>query len=215
MRGQTEFALAVRGVIDGRSVIFTGDNIFGAPWDSTQNGHEAVVARNSSILEEGYIYGAEYLKRIDPDLILGGHSYVMDRPQGMIERYRQWSYKLRAAFQALSADQDYRYWYDPYWVRAEPYRLQLHGEKPSQVLVHVRNFRNRTQNHRIEVHTPEGVIAEPAVLEGALPPSGRKAFPITLRSASDAAAGVRIVAFDITLDGHRFGEWFDAIVEVM
>ena len=29
-----------------------------------------------------------------------------------------------------------------------------------------------------------------------------------------AAAGVRIVAFDITLDGRRYGEWFDAIVEI-
>ena len=33
---------------------------------------EAVVARNSSVLEEGYIYGAEYLSRIKPDLIIGG-----------------------------------------------------------------------------------------------------------------------------------------------
>jgi glyoxylase-like metal-dependent hydrolase (beta-lactamase superfamily II) len=214
MPGQTEFALAVRGMIDGRSVVFTGDNIFGDPADPNQNGHEAVVARNSSVLEEGYIYGAEYLKRIHPDLMVGGHSFVMDRPALMIERYRQWAYKLRVAFQALSNDEDYRYWYDPYWVRAEPYRVELQQGRPCDVVVYVRNFRNRAQSHHIEIHTPPGVIAEPAVLDGSLPPSARKAFPIQLRRTAEAATGVQIVAFDITLDGRRYGEWFDAIVEV-
>jgi glyoxylase-like metal-dependent hydrolase (beta-lactamase superfamily II) len=85
MPGQTEFALAVRGVIDGRNVVFTGDNIFGNPADPEQTGHEAVVARNSAILEEGYIYGAEYLSRHQPDLLLGGHSYVMPDPAQFIE----------------------------------------------------------------------------------------------------------------------------------
>jgi glyoxylase-like metal-dependent hydrolase (beta-lactamase superfamily II) len=132
MPGQTEFALAVRGEIDGRKVVFTGDNLFGSPADPAQNGHEAVVSRNSSVLEEGYIYGAEYLKRIQPDIILGGHSHVMDRPAAFIERYRQWAYDIRAAF----------------------------------------------------------------------------------RAAMDAEPGVRIAAFDITLDGKHYGEYFDLIVEV-
>ncbi len=62
MPGQTEFALCLTGTIDGRKVAFTGDNIFANPADPAQNGHEAIVARNSGILEEGYIYGAEYLR---------------------------------------------------------------------------------------------------------------------------------------------------------
>jgi glyoxylase-like metal-dependent hydrolase (beta-lactamase superfamily II) len=214
MPGQTEFALAVRGVIDGRSVVFTGDNIFGDAADPAQNGHEAVVARNSSVLEEGYIQGAEYLKRIAPDIILGGHSYVMDHPAAMIERYRTWSYQLRDAFQALSSEDDYRYWYDPYWVRAQPYRLSLKEASAGEVMVHVRNFRGRTQRHHIEIHTPEGIVAEPAVLEGTLAAGERKGFPIRLRRGEGAAHGVQIVAFDVTLDGRRYGEWFDAMVDV-
>ena len=66
MPGQTEFALCLHGEIDGRKVAFTGDNIFGDPDDPTQTGHEAMVAHNSAILEEGYIYGAEYLSGSSP-----------------------------------------------------------------------------------------------------------------------------------------------------
>jgi glyoxylase-like metal-dependent hydrolase (beta-lactamase superfamily II) len=101
MPGQTEFALCLQGQIDGRQVAFTGDNIFGDPADPTQTGHEAMVAHNSAILEEGYINGSEYLKRLKPDLLMGGHSFVMNRPADFIERYRRWSYQMRDAFQAL------------------------------------------------------------------------------------------------------------------
>jgi glyoxylase-like metal-dependent hydrolase (beta-lactamase superfamily II) len=214
MPGQTEFALCLNGQIDGRKVAFTGDNLFGDPADPTQTGHEAVVARNSAILEEGYIYAGEYLHRLKPDILIGGHSYVMDRPAEFIERFRKWAYALREAFRALSPDEDYRYWFDPFWVRAEPYRVTVPPGQATEVLVHVRNFRNREQTHRIEVHTPPGLSAEPAVLEGKLPGESRQAFTIRLKAGTGVPTGVHLVAFDVTLDGHRLGEWFDLIANV-
>jgi glyoxylase-like metal-dependent hydrolase (beta-lactamase superfamily II) len=214
MPGQTEFALCLHGEIDGRKVAFTGDNIFGDPDNPTQTGHEAMVAHNSAILEEGYIYGAEYLKRLKPDLLMGGHSFVMDRPAKFIERYRKWAYEMRDAFQALSPEQDYRYWFDPFWVRAEPYRVGVNPDETAEVKLHVRNFRARRQAHRIEIHTPPGLHAEPAVLEGTLAAESRQSFPICLRASADVGAGVRLVAFDVTLDGQRYGERFDMILNV-
>jgi len=214
MPGQTEFAMGLSGTIDGRKVVFTGDNIFGDPQNPRHTGHEAIVARNSGILEEGYIYGAEYLTRLKPDLIMGGHSYVMDRPAGLIERYRQWAYDMRDCFRPLSADPDYRYWFDPFWVRAQPYRVSLQRGKSAQVAVQVRNFRERQQTHHIEIHTPPGLAAEPPVLDGKLGSETRQSFPLRLTAAQDAIPGVHIVAFDITLDGHRYGEWFDFTVSI-
>ena len=212
MPGQTEFALCLHGQIDGRNVAFTGDNIFGDPDDPAQTGHEAMVAHNSAILEEGYIYGAEFLSRLKPDILVGGHSFVMDHPTAFIGRYRKWSYELRQAFQALSPDPDYRYWFDPFWVRGEPYRVALKPGQTETVNVHVRNFRTHQQTHRIEIHTPPGLAAEPALLEGRLSGESRGAFPIRIRAASDAEPGVRIVALDVTLDGQRYGERFDFVV---
>jgi len=214
MPGQTEFALCLHGVIDGRKVAFTGDNLFGDPSDPKQTGHEAVVAHNSALLEEGYLYGAEYLHRLKPDLLMGGHSYVMDRPAKFIERFRKWSYEMRDAFRALSAEDDYRYRFDPYWVRAEPYRVKVPAGQSVEVQLHVRNFRNRPQQHRIEVHTPLGLNAEPRSLSGVLPAGQRASFPIRLTASADAPPGVCLVAFDVALDGRRYGEWFDGVVEV-
>jgi glyoxylase-like metal-dependent hydrolase (beta-lactamase superfamily II) len=214
MPGQTEFALCLHGQIDGRNVAFTGDNIFGDPDDPTQTGHEAMVAHNSAILQEGYIYGAEFLTRIKPDLLVGGHSFVMDHPAAFIERYRQWSYQMRDAFQALSADADYRYWFDPFWVRAEPYRLAAAAGQTRTLNLHVRNFRSRPQQHRIDIHAPPEIVVEPSVIRGELPASSRRSFPVRVKVAEAAAPGTRLVGLDVTLDGRRYGEWFDFVVGV-
>ncbi len=214
MPGQTEYALCLHGLIDGRQVAFTGDNIFGDPDDPAQTGHEAMVAHNSAILEEGYIYGAEYLKRLKPDLLVGGHSFVMDHPAQFIERYRRWSYQMRDAFRSLSPDKDYRYGFDPFWLRAQPYRVTVRPGESTEVSLHLRNFRRGQQSHRIEVHSPPGLVAEPAILTGKLAGDTRQSFPIRLKAASDTKPGVRIIAFDATLDGRRYGEWFDLVVNV-
>lgn len=215
MPGQTEFALCLHGRIDGQLVAFTGDNIFGDPDDPTQTGHEAMVAHNSAILEEGYILGAEFLKHLQPDVIVGGHSFVMGHPARFIERYRRWAYAMRDAFRALSSEADYRVWFDPFWVRAEPYRLPIRAGATAEFTLHVRNFESAAQRHRIVVHAPPGWTAEPRVIEGRLAGSARGAHRIHLRAPVDAAPGATLVAFDVTLDRRRYGERFDLIVGVV
>jgi glyoxylase-like metal-dependent hydrolase (beta-lactamase superfamily II) len=214
MPGQTEFALGVHGMIDGRKVLFTGDNIDGDPTNPSQNGHEAIVARNSGILEQGYIYGAEMMRRVKPDLILAGHSWAIANPAPLIDRYRQWAYDMRDTFRSLSREEDYRYWFDPFWVRAEPYRSTLRTGESVEVKLEVRNFHRRPQDHRIEIHAPPGLSADPAVVEGRLAGEARSQFTVRLTAVPDAKPGVRIIAFDITRDGKRDGELFDAIVDI-
>jgi len=55
------------------------------------------------------------------------------------------------------------------------------------------------------------VTAEPAVLEGVVGPESRERFAVRLR-ADGAGSGVRMIPFDITLDGERRGELFDFLV---
>jgi glyoxylase-like metal-dependent hydrolase (beta-lactamase superfamily II) len=212
MPGQTEFGCCIHGQIDGRHIAFTGDNLFGDPSDPQQNGHEAVVARNSAIFEEGYLYGAEYLRRLQPDLIVAGHSWVMDRPQPMVERFAAWAHAIRDAYVSLSAEEDYRYMFDPYWVRAEPYRVFIKAGQTADVTLHVRNFLARPQTHCIQVEPPHGVRVEPALFEETLGPQSSGQFRLKIHSTSELKPGVHIVAFDVTRDGKRCGSWFDMIV---
>ncbi len=212
--GQTKYGCSLRGEIDGRLVVFTGDNLFGNPADPGQDGHEAVVAHNDAVLEEGYMYCADYLKKLKPDLLMGGHSYVMDKPEGMIDRFWTWSRAMRESYRELSAEEDYHYMYDPYWVRAYPYRVTAKPGETAEVEVLVKNFLDRAQGHRIAIHAPEGISAEPAVLDGEVAAGGTGRHRLKITPAPGAPAGVRIVAFDVTLDGTRYGERFDCVLQV-
>jgi len=99
-------------------------------------------------------------------------------------------------------------------VRAEPYRVSVRAGESASATLHLRGFGPGIQHQRVEAHPPGGLVVEPPTVVADVPGDGRRAFPLTVRAAADAPAGVRIVPLDITLNGRRLGEWFDLIVEV-
>lgn len=213
MPGQTEFGCCLWLELDGKRIAFTGDNLFGNPSDRQQDGHEAVVARNSAIFEEGYLYGSRYLKDLKPDIVIGSHSYVMHEPAEFLDRYHEWSKRIIELYRDLLPEEDYQYLFDPYWVSAYPYRVDFSQRDVQQVAVTVRNFRDASQQHRIELKLPRGITAEPAVLAGTIDRESRQSYQVKL--TVDRAAvprGVQIIPFDITLDGKRYGELFDFLI---
>ena len=213
MPGQTEFGCCLWLELDGNRIAFTGDNLFGNPADKKQNGHEAVVARNSAIFEEGYLLGSRYLKDLKPDIVMGSHSFVMPEPAEFLSRYHEWSKEITAHYRDLLPDRDYEYLFDPYWVSAYPYRVDFSQSAEQSVTVTVRNFRETAQQHRIELMLPPGMTADPSVLEGRIDRKSRRAYPVKLTiDRSAVPSGLQIVPFDITLDGQRYGELFDFIV---
>ena len=214
MPGQTEFALCLHGIIDGKKVAFTGDNIFGSSSDPSQNGHEAVVARNSCILEEGYIYAAKYLKKLQPDLLLGGHSWAMAEPAKLIDRYLADAIKLKEYFEKLSFEKDYRWMYDPYWVRMEPYRVVLGKNNAAEARLMMRNFDAVPISMKVEIVLPEGFKAEPAIISTMVAGESTTSIPIQISCTKETVKGLHLAALDITRKGKRAGQLFDFILWV-
>ena len=214
MPGQTEFALCLHGIIDGKKVAFTGDNIFGNSSDPSQNGHEAVVARNSCILEEGYIYAAKYLKKLQPDLLLGGHSWAMAEPAKLIDRYLEDALKLKEYFEKLSFEKDYRWMYDPYWVRMEPYRVVLGKNNAAEARLLMRNFDAVPISMKVEIVLPEGFKAEPAIISTMVAGESTTSIPIQISCTKETVKGLHLAALDITRKGKRAGQLFDFILWV-
>ena len=214
MPGQTEFALCLHGIIDGKKVAFTGDNIFGSSSDPSQNGHEAVVARNSCILEEGYIYAAKYLKKLQPDLLLGGHSWAMAEPAKLIDRYLEDALKLKEYFEKLSFEKDYRWMYDPYWVRMEPYRVVLGKNNAAEARLMMRNFDSVPILMKVEIVLPEGFKAEPAIISTMVAGESTTSIPIQISCTKETVKGLHLAALDITRKEKRAGQLFDFILWV-
>ena len=214
MPGQTEFALCLHGIIDGKKVAFTGDNIFGSSSDINQNGHEAVVARNSCILEEGYIYAAKYLKKLQPDLLLGGHSWAMAEPAKLIDRYLEDALKLKGYFEKLSFEKDYRWMFDPYWVRMEPYRVVLGKNNSAESRLMMRNFDPEPIAMKVEIVLPEGFKAEPATISTMVAGESTASVPVQIFCTKETSKGLHLAALDVTRKGKRAGQLFDFILWV-
>jgi glyoxylase-like metal-dependent hydrolase (beta-lactamase superfamily II) len=214
MPGQTEFACCVHGVIDGKRVAFTGDNIFGAPDDPAQHGHEAVVARNACTVEEGYGYAGRYLHSIAPDLILGGHSWAIADPKPLIDRSMTAADELRAALVDLVPDRDYRLAFDPYWLRVHPYRVGLSRGGRAEATLVARNFLDEATVYDVRLVCPPGISVAPAQAALRVEPGGVKRLPLTFTAAVDAPAGLSLVALDVTHDGVRRGQLFDVVILV-
>jgi glyoxylase-like metal-dependent hydrolase (beta-lactamase superfamily II) len=212
MPGQTEFGNALWLMLDGKKVVFTGDNLFGDPADPAQNGHECVNARNSAIIEEGYLVAAKYLQKLKPDIIMGAHGVLMTEPAAFVDRFHDWALRAIRQYKDLLPDANYEYGYDPYWVSAYPYRVDV--AKEAEVSITVRNFRDTLQQHRVALQLPHGVKAEPSILEGTVGPKARQSFKIKLSTdPATLPAGVQMVPMDITLDGKHYGQLFDFIIQ--
>jgi glyoxylase-like metal-dependent hydrolase (beta-lactamase superfamily II) len=215
MPGQTEFGNCLWLELDGKKIAFTGDNLFGDPSDPEQNGHEAVVARNSAIFEEGYVLGSKYLVALKPDIIMGAHNVLMTNPTAFTERFHAWSKRIVARYQELLPDPNYEYQFDPFWVSAYPYRVDLQERSTQEVTITVRNFRDQPQRHQIRLRLPPGITAAPATLEGTVAANSRERFKVILKADPDqTAAGVQMIPFDITLDDKHHGELFDFLIKV-
>jgi hypothetical protein len=195
-------------------VAFTGDNIFGSPADPAQHGHEAVVARNSCTVEEGYGQAGKYLHGIAPDLILGGHSWAIENPGPLIERYMAASDELRAALADLTSEKDYRLWFDPYWARVHPYRVSVKPGAAAEGAIVVKNFLDVPTVYELKLVCPPGLRVDPSVATLRVEAGAARRLPVRVSAAQDAAAGLALVAIDITQDGVRRGQLFDVIVNV-
>jgi uncharacterized membrane protein len=121
---------------------------------------------------------------------------------------------MRDAFRALSPADDYRSWFDPFWVRAEPYRLAARPGESVEARLNLRNLRNQARAFRVEARAPAGLEVRMGVAESRLGPEARTVVPFSVYVPSNTQPGIRLVAFDVTVDGERLGEWFDCIVEV-
>jgi hypothetical protein len=152
------------------------------------------------------------LRKIQPDIIMGAHGVLMTEPAAFVDRFHDWALRAIRKYKDLLPDSNYEYGYDPYWVSAYPYRVDV--EQPAEVSITVRNFRDTLQQHRVVLQLPPGVKAEPSVLEGTVGPKSRQSFKVKLTTDPDKLpAGVQMVPMDITLDGKRHGQLFDFIIQ--
>jgi len=209
--GQTYYGMGMSGQIDGIRVVFSGDNIF---YNRNLSGHDAFVARNEALLEEGYIKCAAKLKELQPDLILGGHAQEIENTGEQIDRFADWSRRFRDALAEFSPYSAYEYLIDPYWVSFYPYQSLVRAGERFSLQVTVRNHYRQPKAVCLSLRAGPGWQIAPARMKKIMAPSSRWSEVFTISVPEDAEARWYGLTADVVFDGSVLGEIFHCLVGV-
>jgi glyoxylase-like metal-dependent hydrolase (beta-lactamase superfamily II) len=133
--GQTRFAMGVEGVIDGRRVLFTGDNFYHADQFSGSGGWSG---RNRG-LPLPYAASARKVLALSPEWVLAEHGGAFTFSAEDFQRRARWAEAAAAAADALAPSGDHRRDWDPQRVCCEPLLTQSGRGSEANVEVVVTN----------------------------------------------------------------------------
>ncbi|MFH1069252.1 MAG: MBL fold metallo-hydrolase [Candidatus Glassbacteria bacterium] len=214
MPGQTEFHQGLVTEIDGKKVMFTGDNT----WNKLQpekrrNG--PVVPHNEYFLDGGFITCASLMLHYLPDMVCPAHTeeYFPTRPD--LEEFLGWANELREVMTGLIDQPDPNFGMDYRWCRFYPYRtiMEQTGEEFT-VEVILRNHLFRPAQVKLALRYPEESF-ECSYPERmfTVEPKKQVAVPFVLKRKPGAGTGRSVLTADLTINGRRIGEYTEGLVD--
>ncbi len=196
--GHTYFAVAIGVEVDGRRVLFTGDQQTGAPYLLPNYQY-----RNRFAIDD-YVRSAELYAELRPDLILSGHWLPLEMDDGVLRRLRADGERVAALHRTLLPLEDVNFGAGTVAARIEPYRSSVARGETFPLTVSV-----VAAPAEVSLVLPNGWTAEPG--SAALAQSGEVRFDVTAGPRRERRARV---AADVTVAGVRFGQQAEALVDV-
>jgi hypothetical protein len=199
-------------VIDGKKVLFTGDNTWNKLYpEKTRNG--PVVPQNEYLLDRGFILCARKMLDYLPDLVCPAHTEEYSPTREDLEEFLSWARSFREVMTGLIDQPDPNFGVDYHWCYFYPYRSIVQDENLFQVQLLIRNHLFKPAQVEVTLkHSPNLICSFPA-RRFTIEPQKQVAVPFILQKFS-LERGVReIITADITINDHRIGEYFEAIVD--
>ena len=191
--------------MDGKRVLVTGDQ---------QSGGERPLLnyqyRNRFRIDD-FVASAELYRRLRPDVIVSGHWHPQEVTDELLDRLAEDGARLAELHRELLPLEDVDVGAGGFGARIEPYRSRVAAGDLLELDVFVCNPFGREAVARVALAAPDG-WEPPAAQELALAPhaEGVVRFEVT---AAAAARRARLAA-DLTVDGVRFGQQAEALVDV-
>lgn len=197
--GQTDLHAVYATVIDGHRALFAGDNFYPPQqWGGTgglcgyNGGHPALWRRS-----------AELVMRLEPDWVLASHMQPFPYRRADFEAVVEWSDRVAGLMRDLAPDGNLERHHSPHFLEARPYVQPAAGELT--VTLRCVNTYPHTLGLEVTPRLPAGVGGEADTRRLALAPG--EAGETTWRWVAEAdVAGMRMVTFDVTANGRRWGE---------
>ncbi len=210
--GQTEYHQGLMATIDGRKVMFTGDNTWNKLHpDQPRNG--PLVPQNIYQLDGGFIICAEKMLEYGPDLVCPAHTEEYAPSRADLEEFRGWALELREVMTGLIAQPDPGFGMDYQWCRLYPYRQEVRPGETFRVELRLRNHLWRPATVRVRLRYPESLACGEPLQEFTVGPRQQVAVPFILQRLEGAPGGREVLTADLTINGRRVGEYAECLVD--
>ncbi len=210
--GQTEYHQGLLTVVDGKRVLFTGDNTWNKKFpDKVRNG--PLVPHNEYLLDSGFIACARKMLESGPDLVCPAHTEEYSPSRQDLEEFLDWAMKLREVMTSLIDQPDPNFGLDYRWCHFYPYRAALASGKIVRLELRVRNHLFKDAKVEVRLQLPEGVSCPFPKRSVTVPEKTQVAIPFDLIELEDAQKGRRVITADITINGRRLGEVAEALID--
>lgn len=194
--GHTRYAAAISFEVDGKRVLATGDQQTAAPAGLLNYQYRNRFAAGDYVRSAG-LYAA-----LRPDVMLTGHWGDHAVEDGFLEQLARDGARVAELHEELLPGDGPGV--EGFVARIEPYRIRVARRAEFEVAVEV--LRAPAE---VTLALPAGWHAEPAQAEAGEP--GFVRFRVT---AGDVPVRRARIAADVTVDGVRFGEQAEAVVDV-
>ena len=201
MPGQTDFHQGLFTVVDGKKVMFTGDNTWkkGDP-QRIRNG--PVIPQNEYFLDGGFITCAKKMLEYLPDIVLPAHTEEYSPTKEDLDQFLGWAYKLRDVMTGLILQPDPNFGMDYLWCHFYPFRHIVSDDREFQVELIVRNHLYRPAKVEVTLKLPNEVRCALPSRTFTMKPKSQVAVPFRLRRAGGAGHRM-VVTADLTFNGRR------------
>ena len=203
--GHTLYAVAIEVEVDGKRILATGDQ---------QTGGASPILnyqyRNRFRIDD-FVASAELYRRVRPDVIVSGHWHPQEVTDELLDRLASDGARLAELHRELLPLDDADFGAGGFGARIEPYRSSLHRGEVLDLDVVVRNPFARDAVALVELAVP-GAWEPPPAQELPLAANAEGVVRFSLRLGGPGER--MVIAADLTVDGVRFGQQAEALVDV-
>ena len=206
--GQTWWHCAFDTEIDGKHVLFSGDN-FQPP--SRWNGTGGFCSFNGCRMTEGFARSAQTVLDLAPDLICNGHGCVYTFAPGHYRKILRWAARSEKAIRALEAKPQGFDFRNQKW---EPFRSSALASQRISLTYYVTNPSKESVAYACKPHLPSGWVAKPEIRRVKVAAGKTRMLRFEIQLPPKVPRGRKMIAAEVTEAGQLIGQPAVAIVDV-
>ncbi|QND69660.1 MBL fold metallo-hydrolase (plasmid) [Mesorhizobium loti] len=215
--GQAEFHAVIVGHIDGKRVLFGGDNLF--LFNPAAGGIERNILVQSTVMRNSFQLDmhsrcAHVIESINPDLVCPGHGQLIAVDQARIDEYTGYIRRKEAAFRDI-VDEPADHFIDLFWARMLPYFSEVRPGSKVNYTVRIRNNLERTAIYGARLLLEFGWASDGEAKTVMLQPGERGEIMLGATAPSQVDPRRRLISAEVLIDGVSQGPICEALVSTL